>query len=575
MKHRISSTNGVHRYHKRKPLLIDRPYFRTTGLALFGILFAAIGTMFLPSSRAQSVYAPPASIANDCSSEVTQPILDWLATVPDGSAIQFGVNKCYNIEGPIRIVNRHNLTIDGRGSEFRAVTDGSTYPSFDGKPSWPRHRAHWVITKDSSNIVLKNTIVRGPNTANVYSPTLEAQHAYAVSDRASNITLQDIKGYDVHGDGVTVAGEASGVIIRNAYFSGTGRQGIAVTSGSNILFDSFTLTRVARSAIDLEPIQQESVNGVTFQNGTFQAPINFYIFANGGTGLGISNVTLKDNRVLGKNWSALSQVNNGSIRKNYTFINNTSDTSTNHPPSYTFDNIQNFSVTGAYQSYSGKLDVNDPAIKVAGTSCGTQSNNQFPGITIVMTPGAPACTSDPSPPPPPGEGTAPGGNTSGSSGGGASQNQSGSTPSTTSGSDTNVSTPSTSNASGGSSIVGGSQPVVIRGAGDVPKAIVQAVLSPTVGKKALGKNYPVFMIGVLSLICTLIALAVYELHHSKRAHEILSNAQHTLAHAFNPHQPAFPGAMGNSPGPNLHNINHVPGAVIHPEEDTHISDNKH
>ena len=55
----------------------------------------------------------------------------WLATVPDGSTVQFGAGRCYGQDGTITLTDRNGLVIDGQGSEFRALTLGGS------------HRANW------------------------------------------------------------------------------------------------------------------------------------------------------------------------------------------------------------------------------------------------------------------------------------------------------------------------------------------------------------------------------------------------------------------------------------------------
>src|SRR6201999_1566765 len=77
------------------------------------------------------VYTVPSTIASDCSAPVEGELMDWLATVPDGSTVQFASNGCYGQDGTITVSGRHALTLDGNGSEFRTLTPGA------------RDRANW------------------------------------------------------------------------------------------------------------------------------------------------------------------------------------------------------------------------------------------------------------------------------------------------------------------------------------------------------------------------------------------------------------------------------------------------
>ena len=48
----------------------------------------------------------PSSIPTDCSRDVTAALLAWIATVPDGSTLEFTANACYRVDGTLRIRNR-------------------------------------------------------------------------------------------------------------------------------------------------------------------------------------------------------------------------------------------------------------------------------------------------------------------------------------------------------------------------------------------------------------------------------------------------------------------------------------
>ena len=72
----------------------------------------------------------------------------WLATVPDGSTVQFGTGRCYGQDGTITLTGRTGLVIDGQGSEFRALTPGGS------------HRANWRFVERAQPDV-RNMAVRG------------------------------------------------------------------------------------------------------------------------------------------------------------------------------------------------------------------------------------------------------------------------------------------------------------------------------------------------------------------------------------------------------------------------------
>jgi hypothetical protein len=73
---------------------------------------------------APTIYKVPRKISDNCSAPVEGKIMAWLATVPDGSTVQFEAGRCYGQDGTITLSGRSGLVIDGQGSEFRALTPG-------------------------------------------------------------------------------------------------------------------------------------------------------------------------------------------------------------------------------------------------------------------------------------------------------------------------------------------------------------------------------------------------------------------------------------------------------------------
>src|ERR1051326_3068311 len=96
------------------------------------------------------VYMVPATIPADCSTAADTAIMKWLAAVPSYSIAQFRAGGCYGIDTGIVVTGRANLTIDGNGATFRALTIGTP-----GRTIW-RLQSH-------TNIVLKNMVIRGAN----------------------------------------------------------------------------------------------------------------------------------------------------------------------------------------------------------------------------------------------------------------------------------------------------------------------------------------------------------------------------------------------------------------------------
>ena len=106
---------------------------------LIGVLLLAV-VVCQPASAARrpapapTVYTVPKKIRSDCTLPVENQIMAWLATVPDGSTVQFGPGRCYGQDRTITLTGRSGLVIDGR-VEFRALTPGDS------------HRANWRLVE--------------------------------------------------------------------------------------------------------------------------------------------------------------------------------------------------------------------------------------------------------------------------------------------------------------------------------------------------------------------------------------------------------------------------------------------
>ena len=104
-------------------------------------------TLVLAAHR--EVYSVPASVASDCSGDVTPALSKWISSVPDNSTLMLGKGACYQVDGSLAITNRRNLMLEGNGATLRATTKG-------------HERTHFGID-NSENIIVRNLIVKGAN----------------------------------------------------------------------------------------------------------------------------------------------------------------------------------------------------------------------------------------------------------------------------------------------------------------------------------------------------------------------------------------------------------------------------
>jgi hypothetical protein len=221
---------------------------------LIGVLLLALAVcqpaMAARKPATPTVYKVPTKIPDNCSVPVEAKIMAWLATVPDGSTVQFGPGRCYGQDGTITLTGRSGLVIDGQGSEFRALTPGTS------------QRANWRLVR-GGNLTLANMAVRGSNPQGSYDPAVQWQHGYSV-EGVQGITLSNVQARDTWGDGVMLwrgasspacgddVSSARNVVIDRALIERSGRQGVAIVDAENVTLQDSTIGPVAWWSVDIE-----------------------------------------------------------------------------------------------------------------------------------------------------------------------------------------------------------------------------------------------------------------------------------------------------------------------------------
>jgi Bacterial Ig-like domain len=210
--------------------------------------------LLLPMAGADAadaaIYQVPDAIPDDCSAAVEQDVMNWLATVPDGSTARLAPDGCYGQDGTIIVSGRNGLVIDGQGSEFRALTSGDS------------HRANWRFV-GGENLTVQDLAVRGSNASGVYQAGFEWQHGFSV-EGVQGMTLAGVQARETWGDGVMLwhgasspacgddASSARNVVITGATLERIGRQGVAVVDAEHVTLQDSSIGPVALANVDLE-----------------------------------------------------------------------------------------------------------------------------------------------------------------------------------------------------------------------------------------------------------------------------------------------------------------------------------
>jgi hypothetical protein len=312
----------------------------------------------------------PASVPAGCSSDATQAISDWIASVPDNSTLRFAAGGCYRIEGTVELRAR-DLAIDGNGS------------TFESRSAPTPHRALWRAS--DSTVRFRNMSIDGPYAnGGVFDSSL--QWAHGIDLRGTRALIEGVSITDVSGDCVYFglgASRSSG-IVRDSSCRGTGRNGVSVVAGDDILVQRVTTDRVGYIAFDVEPNAGPG-NGsqrVQFDSNTIGS---YHMKAYTVIGRApVSDQSFTNNRVVGTGLRVgVAPENNRPQRLR--IAGNSSDTATGNN-AIGVDGVDDLTITG------NTIPLTAGTMAHVGTTCrATVSGNQYPGGSAEVGIVAPAC----------------------------------------------------------------------------------------------------------------------------------------------------------------------------------------
>jgi len=285
----------------------------------------------------------PDSIDATGATDVTVPLLDWIATVPDGSVIGFRPGGQYRIENSLIIKDRNNVTLDLNGATLFANTTGAGLPCDPlvcGSPgSWPQHRVH-VMFYRGSNMAIRNGTIRGAHPtggcgSDGYVVAYEAQHGVefkgVTGGEASRLTITD-----VYGDFFILSPTGtlwnSNIRIHHDSLDRNGRQGIAVTGAQDVVIDSNSIRGVQRATFDVEPgTSSQGARRIAIRDNRVGCHrLNF--FSNVGSGGAVSeDITVERNVVTGDEIQSVMQGGLAQRRARYVFRDNVGDVTFGSP----------------------------------------------------------------------------------------------------------------------------------------------------------------------------------------------------------------------------------------------------
>lgn len=290
-------------------------------LTLFAGLFAFVGGLYLWNTRAATIYNIPASIASDCSKDVTAELNNWFRSIPDGtnsspSVLMFGSSKCYRVDGKLINLDSYNpgerfykyLVFDGNGSRL----DGTYFkPPTDAKIN---HDMVYLV--DAVGITFQNFSLYGQHTnpcnldasGNCRDGGAIGQYEWysgIAIGGGQDINVRNVKIYNMYGDGILLHGghgagnrDSNGqplwanatpknITIENTLIDGTGRHAIGMVAGDGVLVKGSTFDRISYQVVDLEYEAFQPVRNITFDGNTIKRHYLGFIAATTGGEYGV------------------------------------------------------------------------------------------------------------------------------------------------------------------------------------------------------------------------------------------------------------------------------------------------
>jgi hypothetical protein len=320
----------------------------------------------------------PVAISSDCAIDVTSSILSWVASVPDGSTLSFGLGRCYRIEGVLEFRNRRGLTFEGNGSTFRSLN-----PPHD-------QRAIWRVI-DSDAMTFRNMTIDGSyGSGGTFNAAL--QHAHAIDLRGTGAEVANVVMTDVAGDcvyfglGYSSALRRSSGTVHDSSCSRIGRNGVAVTAGDDIRVERVTTNAIGYITFDVEPNVGVGWGSqrVSFTNNTIgsyrydayaiieNAPITDQVFSN--------------NRIVADKGLRIGVVARGrDVRARNVTISGNSSVNATWPAAMNLQDVDGLTVTG------NTVPLSAGTFAAVENSCNVNvSGNNYPGgtseVAIINTP---------------------------------------------------------------------------------------------------------------------------------------------------------------------------------------------
>jgi Right handed beta helix region len=227
--------------------------------------------------------------------DASAPLNNWLSTVPDGSTVIFKLGGIYRMDKGFTFESRHDLTFEGNGATLTS----------NGDATCARDCSLFYLRSGNTGITIRNfNFVGNSPTPGTFDSNWE--HASAITIVAGgDIEIANVTVRGVGGDGLTLSGVAPdwpyGVWIHDSHIISSGRMGVAVVAGRNVIAERLVIDTVGYGAFDIEPNDAtqgaENVSFLKSTVGSWTHQLGFFFAANGAPSATVEDVTVDGNLV--------------------------------------------------------------------------------------------------------------------------------------------------------------------------------------------------------------------------------------------------------------------------------------
>jgi Right handed beta helix region len=252
--------------------------------------------------------------------DVTPDLQALFDRTPDGGVVQLERDGDYRVEGTIVLRDRRDLVIDGNGARIFATTTGEPGRS-------------QIRILGGSGLKIRSLEIQGANPhagldERAYVAKLEWQHGISL-EGPTDVEIDRVNIHDTYGDHIFIGWRIDDhrltkrVWIHDSTFARSGRQGIAVIDGRDIVIERNRFTDMRRATVDLEPVGELVVENVhIIDNEVGPGRLLFVPAAGGGP---INRIIIARNRLHGRPLTIDVKTPEGQRRRQFWVVDNTTD----------------------------------------------------------------------------------------------------------------------------------------------------------------------------------------------------------------------------------------------------------